>query len=73
MATVMNMSGYEVERPEESVDDYSDEVMASGWNPQLSLMSICANTREAKNRFMPESLRDVDVDAFLKMMYVSQR
>lgn len=69
MATVMNMSGYEIERAEE----YGDEVMLSGWNPQLALMSICASEATTQKAAIPRSLVDVDVDAFLKMMYVCSR
>ena len=69
MATVMNMSGYEVERAE----GYDDEVMLAGWNPQLTLASICSSDPVIKTGMMPHSLVDVDVDAFLSMMYVCQR
>jgi len=69
MATVMNMSGYEVERAE----GYDDEVMLSGWNPQLTLAGLCASDPATKTGIMPRPLVDVDVDTFLKMMYVCQR
>lgn len=73
MATVMNMSGYEIDRTETQVDQYADDVMNAGWNPQLSLMSICASARAVKNNFMTPALAEVDVDAFLRVMYTSQR
>ena len=69
MATVMNMSGYEIERAE----GYDDEVMLAGWNPQLTLASICSSNPVTKTGMIPTSLVDVDVDAFLKMMRVCQR
>ena len=69
MATVMNMSGYEIERAQ----GYDDEVMLAGWNPQLTLASICSSDPVIKTGMMPHSLVDVDVDAFLNMMYVCQR
>ncbi len=69
MATVMNMSGYEIERAE----GYDDEVMLAGWNPQLTLASICSSDPVIKAGRIPHSLVDVDVDAFLNMMYVCQR
>jgi hypothetical protein len=69
MATVMSMSGYEIERAE----GYDNEVMLAGWNPQLTLASICSRNPVTKTGLLPHSLVDVDVDAFLKMMYVSQR
>jgi hypothetical protein len=69
MATVMNMSGYEIERAE----GYDDEVMLAGWNPQLTLASICSSDPVIKTGMIPHSLVDVDVDAFLNMMRVCQR
>jgi hypothetical protein len=69
MATVMNMSGYEIERAE----GYDDEVMLAGWNPQLTLASICSSDPVIKTGMMPHSLVDVDVDAFLNMMHVCRR
>lgn len=69
MATVMNMSGYEIERAQ----GYDDEVMLAGWNPQLTLASICSSDPVIKTGMIPHSLVDVDVDAFLNMMYVCQR
>jgi len=69
MATVMNMSGYEIERAE----GYDDEVMLASWNPQLTLASICSRDPVTKTGMIPPSLVDVDVDAFLKMMRVCQR
>jgi len=69
MATVMNMSDYEIEIAE----GYDDEVMLAGWNPQLTLASICSSDPATKTGMMPHPLVEVDVDAFLKMMYVCQR
>lgn len=69
MATVMNMSGYEIERAE----GYDDEVMLAGWNPQLTLASICSSDPVIKTGMIPHSLVDVDVDAFLNMMTVCRR
>lgn len=69
MATVMNMSGYEIERAK----GYDDEVMLAGWNPQLTLASICSSDPVIKTGMIPHSLVDVDVDAFLSMMRVCQR
>lgn len=69
MATVMNMSGYEIERAE----GYDDEVMLAGWNPQLTLASICSSDPVIKTGMIPHSLVDVDVDAFLSMMRICQR
>ena len=66
MATVMNMSGYEIERAE----GYDDEVMLAGWNPQLTLASICSSNPVTKTGMIPTSLVDVDVEALLKMMRV---
>ncbi len=69
MASVMNMSNYEIKR----ANGYDDEVMLAGWNPQLTLASICLSDSAIKTGMMPRPLADIDVDAFLKMMYVCQR
>lgn len=68
MAIVMNMSGYEIERDVVAAEEYGDEVLRSGWNPQLAEI-----TERAERPSMPEGLANVDVDAFLKKMYEHQR
>jgi hypothetical protein len=72
MATIMNMSGYEVEHEEMSIEEYGDEVMCAGWNPQLAMLrNRPAVTADKHKAYMPE-MADVDIDAFLQLMYKYQ-
>ncbi|MDD2700093.1 MAG: hypothetical protein PHH36_02535 [Sideroxydans sp.] len=71
MTIVMNMSSYEIERAEEVVETYGDEVMYAGWNPQLAQTEV-AHIAPAHAAF-PPSLADVDVEGFLRKMYANQR
>ncbi|MEQ1532446.1 MAG: hypothetical protein HOO97_00425 [Sideroxydans sp.] len=69
MKTVMNKMGYEIE----SLNAYDDEVMNTGWNPQLSLMTNGVNEPMEKHHSMLPTLANVDVDTFLNVMYRAQR
>ncbi len=69
MKTVMNKVGYEIE----SLNAYDDEVMNTGWNPQLSLMNNDTNELLGKHHSMLPTLANVDVDTFLNVMYRAQR
>jgi len=70
MTIVMNMSGYEIEREAVAVEQYGDEVMCAGWNPQLALVGEHAHANE--RGAMPESLANADVEVFLNRMYANQ-
>lgn len=72
MAIVMNMSGYEIERKAEAVGEYGDEVMCSGWNPQLALVGDGPVAGMDKHAAFPAEMANVDVDAFLQKMYKFQ-
>ena len=73
MATTMNMSGYEIERDEVTVEEYSDEVTYAGWNPQLELVSDHHSVNMDKKVEFPRELASADIDAFLQKMYEFQR
>jgi hypothetical protein len=70
MTIVMNMSGYEIERETIAVEQYGDEVLNAGWNPQLA--QVVEHTRAKVQQAMPRSLARVDVDEFLNKMYAYQ-
>ncbi|MDO8925946.1 MAG: hypothetical protein Q7U94_03430 [Sideroxyarcus sp.] len=70
MTIVMNMNGYEIEREAVAVEQYGDEVMCAGWNPQLALVG--EHTQTTERAAMPASLANADVDAFLNKMYAYQ-
>lgn len=72
MATTMNMSGYEIECDDVAVEEYGEEVMCAGWNPQLALVRDGVAAKVEHEAF-PHELASVDVDAFLQKMYEFQR
>ncbi len=73
MTIVMNMSGYEVERSNEPLDEYGEAVLCSGWNPQLALISENHTRETDKHLNFPPELADADIDEFLQKMYANQR
>lgn len=73
MATTMNMSGYEIERGVDASEEYGDEVMCAGWNPQLDLVCNCPLSYMDKHEAFVCELANVDLDAFLQKMYKFQR
>jgi hypothetical protein len=72
MAIVMSMSGYEIERQEVAIEEYDDEVMCAGWNPQLALIGDKPVGKMDKHAAFPAELAYVDADAFLQKMYKYQ-
>lgn len=72
MATVMNMSGYEIER-EMVVEEYGDEVMSAGWNPEVAMVADRLVEVTHDRAAFPGELANVDVDSFLQKMYRYQR
>ena len=74
MATVvMDMSGYGIEHETPTPESYSEEVMQSGWNPQLGLMEAGAEAAEYKRAILDPGLATADIDTFLQKMYCHQR
>ncbi|MFH2134009.1 MAG: hypothetical protein ABII81_02355 [Pseudomonadota bacterium] len=71
MTIVMNMDSYEIERVEEVVETYDDEVMYAGWNPQLAQTEV-AHIAPPYAAF-PPSLAEADIETFLHKMYANQR
>ncbi len=68
MATVMDMSSYEIERDVSIEAEYGDEIACTGWNPAVAL--ACQQPVQAEKRpAMPAELAKVDVEQFLQKMY----
>ena len=63
---------YLIEQEAPEVEEYGDEVLCAGWNPQLALASESPVARGDRHINLPADLMDVDVDAFLKKMYEYQ-
>ena len=70
MDTIVKECVVEQETPE--VEEYGDEVMCAGWNPQLALANERPIAPGDRHIQLPADLVDVDVDAFLKKMYEYQ-
>ena len=73
MTIVMNMSGYEIEREETTVDEYGNEVLYAEWVPQLAQIEDSHVDEKNRRDIFPGELVNVDVDAFLEKMYKYQR
>jgi hypothetical protein len=73
MATTMSMSGYEIVREAVASEEYGDEVMYAGWNPQLASACDQSTGKTDRHPALPCELATVDVDAFLQQMYKCQR
>jgi hypothetical protein len=73
MTILMNMSGFEIEREEVATDEYCDEVMYAELIPQLVQINDSHAMEVGKRAELPAELANVDIDAFLKRMYESQR
>ncbi|BCK86372.1 hypothetical protein MIZ01_0127 [Sideroxyarcus emersonii] len=71
MAVVMNMSGYEIGHEAAATEEYGDEVMCAGWNPELALIGDRGIAE--KHAAFPPEMAQVDVEAFLQKMYRYQR
>lgn len=73
MLVVMDMSSYEIEHNSMN-EEYSDEVMRSGWNPAVNLVCQQVMTEPTRGKTaMPAELATVDPELFLRKMYAYQR
>lgn len=73
MTTTMNMSGYEIERKVAAVEEYGEEVMCAGWNPELELVGDRPVPEVDRHAVFARELADADIDVFLRKMYKYQR
>jgi hypothetical protein len=70
MNTILN--GCEIEREAPVNEEYGEEVMCAGWNPQLALAAESPVAQVNKHVNLPADLAYADVDTFLKTMYEYQ-
>ena len=66
---VMEMDGSDIEHAAPAIEEYGDEVMCAGWNPQLTLAGDAPVAQMNKHVNLTTDLASVDVDVFLKKMY----
>ena len=69
---VMDMNGCDVEHETLVVEEYGDEVMCAGWNPQLTLAGEIPVAQANRHVNLQADLAGIDEDAFLKKMYESE-
>ena len=73
MTIVMNMSDYEIESEPLEIE-YSEEIMYNGWNPEVD--SVCQQLQLAPTEepvTLPDDLKTVAAELFLRKMYSYQR
>lgn len=73
MSTTKNMNGYEIERADVADEEYGEEVMCAGWNPQLELVRNYPVMDVDKHAAFARELANVDIASFLQKMYTFQR
>jgi hypothetical protein len=66
---VMDTNGCDIEHEALVVEEYGDEVMCAGWNPQLTLVGESPVAQVNRHVNLHADLANIDVDAFLKKMY----
>lgn len=66
---VMDANGCDIEHEALVVEEYGDEVMCAGWNPQLTLVAESPVAQVNRHVNLHADLANIDVDAFLKKMY----
>lgn len=73
MKIVMDMSSYDIEY--ESIDnDYDDEILCSGWNPEVDLIREQLQlVTSSEQSVIPEGLATEGLELFLRKMYSYQR
>ena len=66
---VMDLNGCDSGQEAPAAEEYGDEVMCAGWNPQLPQVGDSPVAQANKHVNLLADLAGVDVDAFLKKMY----
>jgi hypothetical protein len=72
-SVLMDMSSPGSENESTMVEEYSDEVMFAGWNPQVAVAVELSLALIEKQVALLAGLTNEDVDAFLQKMYEYQR
>lgn len=73
MDTLVNgLDGCDIEHAALVVEEYGDEVLCAGWNPQLTLLGESPVAQINKHINLLADLAGIDVDAFLKKVYESE-
>ncbi len=65
----MNTGGCEGERDASMLEQYSEEVLFAGWNPEISLLHENAVRQAAQSINLITELANLDIHAFLNRLY----
>jgi hypothetical protein len=71
-AIKMNLSSYSIENDALLAEEYGDEVMYAGWNPQVAVASHQPHLLNDRHVNLLAVLANLDVDTFLQKMYEFQ-
>ncbi len=61
-----------IDRETREIEEYGEEVLFAGWNPQLALARENPLARTGRYFKLPADLGEKDCDAFLKRMHECQ-
>jgi hypothetical protein len=67
------MSDYAIEHETEVPEEYEDELMYAGWTPELAQVRNGPVSDGDRHKACYGEIADIDVDAFLELMYQYQR
>lgn len=70
--SLLKLCGYGVETEALMADEYCEEVMCAGWNPQLAMASETPVVQIDRHVTLINVLTSGDVDAFMQLMYEHQ-
>ena len=71
-SVVMDMNGCNIEHEALVIEEYGEEVMFAGWNPQLTLLGESPVAQINRHVSLLTDLANMDIDAFLKKIYEYQ-
>jgi len=73
MSAATNPCRYKIEpHAAAAVEEYGDEIMSAGWNPQLAQVGDRTIPRMDRHVDITAELAHVDIDEFLQKMYTYQ-
>ena len=70
--SLLKLGRYGVETEAPSADEYCEEVMCAGWNPQLAMASERPVAQIDRHITLLNVLTSGNVDAFMQLMYEHQ-
>ncbi len=68
-SSVMNTDGCDIAHEALMLEEYGEEVMFAGWNPQLNLLGDSPVAQINKQGNLLTDLANMDVDSFRERLY----